>query len=185
MLTKRLALLSSSKILGCLTLCALLAGACKDDTPAPKPAPSAAEQAKAAQEAKIAQRVAEKRAKREAEEKAAAEAKAKTQAAVDALLVVPKKIPKKMRLAKACNQVTKAYDDFMHRLYSGKVVEQWDGGAKKMPLSMTKKKCLAGNVPVALCQLHALKNATPELKKEAPAIFRGCVDKFGDKTEKK
>lgn len=173
---------SRSKTLGSLTLCALLAGACKGEpTPAPKPAPSAAEQAKAAQEARIAQAIKEKRAKREAEEKAAAAAKAKTQAAVDALLVLPKKVPKRLRLAKACNQVTKAYDDFMHRVYSGKVVEQWDDGAKKMPLSMTKKKCLGGNVSVALCQINALKNAPPELKKSAPAIFRGCFDKFGGK----
>lgn len=178
----RARLTSSSKILACLALCALTFGACKDDSkPAPAPAPSAAEQAKAAQEAKIAQAIAEKRAKREAEEKAAKEAEAKMKAAVDALLVVPKKIPRKLRLPKACAKVTKAYDAFMHRLYDGKVIQQWDDGAKKMPLTMTKQKCLKGNVSVALCQINALEKATPELKKQAPAIFRGCFDKFGDK----
>lgn len=173
--------LSSS--LGVLALAAACTSGCnKESGPAPAPAPSAAEQAKAAQEAKIAKAVAEKRAKREAEEKAAAELKAKTQAAVDALLVAPDKIPRKLRkLPKACAQLTKTYDAFMHRLYSGKVIDEWDGGAKKMPLNMTKTKCLQGNVKVALCQIHALKNATPDLKKQAPAIFRGCFDKYGEK----
>lgn len=172
----------SAKNTLCLALCALLLAACKGESaPAPAPAPSAAEQAKAAQEAKIAQAIAEKRAKREAEEKAAEEAKAKMQAAVDALLVLPKKVPKRMRLPKACAKVVKAYDDFMHRVYSGKVIEQWDDGAKKMPLTMTKTKCLKGNVSVALCQINALQKAPVELKKQAPAIFKGCFDKFGDK----
>lgn len=174
--------LRSSALLGCLTLHALCAGACsKEQSPAAPPPPSAAEQAKAKQEAERAQRIAQAKAKREAEAKAAKEAEAKKKAAVEALLVAPDKAPKRLKIKKACAKLAKTYDAFMHRLYTGKVIEQWDDGAKKMQLTMTKKNCMQHNVKVALCQIHALEKATDELKKEVPAFFRGCIDKYGDK----
>lgn len=159
-------LLSAAMLWGC--------GESQKTPPAPA-APSPAE----IQQAEVERRIAAQKAEREAKAKAKADAEAQKQAKIDAIAVAPDPLPKRMKLPKACAKLAKTYDDFMHRLYDGKAIEQWDGGGKKMQLAMTKKNCLQQNVGVALCQVNALSKATADIKKEVPAIFRTCLKKYG------
>ncbi|MBL4688491.1 MAG: hypothetical protein JKY37_28135 [Nannocystaceae bacterium] len=128
-------------------------------------------------------RIAAKKAERLAKDKAKEDAIVAKQAAVDAICVLPEKLPKK--LDKACDEVSTAHDAFMVRLYSEKpeTIEKWTAG-KTMQLSMTVAQCKkAGSLEVAACQAHALTQAGAEIKKELPAIFRTCIEKFGTPPE--
>ncbi|MEM6997120.1 MAG: hypothetical protein AAF721_41835 [Myxococcota bacterium] len=132
-----------------------------------------------AEEEETAKRIAARKEKRLAEEKAKQDAIDAKQAKVDAVCVLPEQVPKK--LDKACAAVSDAHDAFMLRLYADKpeVIEKWNGG-KKMQLDLTVGQCKkTGSLEVAACQANALTNATAEIKKEIPAIFKTCIDKFG------
>lgn len=154
-----------------------------DSSSASKDAANQAVTKKQEEQAATDKRIAAKKAERLAKEKAKEDAIVAKQAAVDAVCVLPEKLPKK--LDQGCDDVSAAHDAFMLRLYSEKpeTVEKWNAG-KTMQLSMTVAQCKkAGSLEVAACQAHALGQAGSEIKKELPAIFRTCIEKFGTPPE--
>ncbi len=160
------------------TLCWSLT-ACDGGSAEKKADPAADAKAKEEEEKKA--RIEERRKKREAEAKAKEEEEKKKQAAIDAVLVLPEKMPKK--LDAACKAVGEAQDGFMNRNYEGETVEKWNN-AKATQLPMTVAQCTKqGSLEVAACQQNALATSGPELKKELPALLRGCIDKFGKAPE--
>jgi hypothetical protein len=147
--------------------------------------PSAADAAKqkpenkedAAFEAAIAKRKAE----REAKEKAEREAEENKAAAIDAAITLPEEMPE-LGIDEACEEVSKAHDRFMTRLFEGDALEKWNSGVKDTQLPMTKVQCTqADSLEVAVCQAHALDAAGPELKKALPELLRGCISKYAKK----
>jgi hypothetical protein len=160
-----------------VSLWAYLAVAACDSSKA-DPAPTKADDKKP-EDADFDKRMAERKAKREAEEKAKAEAEAAKKAAIEALCVLPdkKKIEKDQK--KACAAVGAAHDKFMARHFSGEVLDKWNA-AKGTAIPMTVAQCTkAVSVEVAACQVHALDTAPAEMKDEASALLRGCIEKFG------
>lgn len=162
--------------LAILSSCLVVAG-CDSGANNQDPAAAAAE-AKAKEDAELQKRIAARRAEREAKEKAKQEEEQKKQEAIAAVAVLPEKLPKK--LDQACEGVWEAQQGFMERLYGDnpETVEKWKAAAgtqKPMTITTCKK---AGSIEAAACQIHALENAPPELKKELPAILRYCIDKF-------
>jgi hypothetical protein len=122
-------------------------------------------------DAKMDAAIAKRKAEREAKEKAAKEAEEKIAAAVEAATVLPEKMPKNIEAG--CDEVAKAHDRFMQRLFDGPALEKWNGGLKGTQMPMTKVQCTqADSLKVAACQINALDSATPELKKELPKLFR-------------
>jgi len=124
--------------------------------------------------------IAKRKAEREAKEKAAKEEEEKIKAAIDAATVLPEKLPKSVEAG--CDEVAKAHDRFMQRLYDGPALEKWNGGVKGTQMEMTKVQCnQADSVKVAACQINALDTAGPEIKKKLPELFRTCISKYAKK----
>ena len=142
-----------------------------------------AKAAKASKKKEEEARIEARKQKRLAEAKAAEDAVKAKAAAVDAVCVLPDKLPKK--LDKACDAVADAHDKFMLKHYADNpdTITKWNGG-KGTQLPMTIAQCKkAGSIEVAACQVNAFETASVELKKEIPAIFRTCIDKFGAAAE--
>lgn len=115
---------------------------------------------------------------REAKAQAAKDAVEKKTKMVDELTVLPEKLPKK--LDKACDEVAAAQDAFMQKWFPDQA-SQWASG-KGTQLGLTKKTCVSGgSIEVAACQAKALTDAPEELRKEIPALFTACIDKFAKK----
>ena len=157
------------------------------DDSAQKKAAADAKAKKEAKEAEEAKALEKRKQERLAKEQKKKDEEAAKQAKVDAACTLPEdaEIPKK--LAKACAGVAEAHDGFMTRLYAdnAETVAKWNS-AKGTQLPMTTAQCTkAGSTKVAACQMHALNNAGPELKKELPAIFKTCIDKYGAPPEAK
>jgi hypothetical protein len=154
-----------------------MAGCNSGEAEAQRAALEAAIAKKKAEESKLDEQLAARKAAREAEKKKEDEAKAAYAAKVDALCVLPEKLPKKV--AKACDQVAEANDEFMKRMYAGAALEKWEK-AKQMQLGMTKAQCTkTGKVEVAACQMNAMNTAQDDMKKALPDIMRRCIEKFG------
>jgi hypothetical protein len=135
--------------------------------------------AKAQEEAELQKRLEERRKKREEEQKAKEEAAAKKEAQLDAVAIVPEgaKLPKD--LAKACDEVGKAQMAFFERNYEGETLEKLkasSGTAIPMTVGTCKK---SGSIEAAVCQVHALNTAPPEMKEDLSLLLRKCLDKFG------
>lgn len=122
--------------------------------------------------------LAKRKADREAKEQAVKDAEAKKLKLVQDLAVLPAKLPKK--LDKACDEVAAAQDAFMQKWFPDQA-SQWASG-KGTQLGLTKKTCVSGgSIEVAACQAKALTDAPEELRKEIPALFTACIDKFAKK----
>ena len=173
------------KLLRVLPLVLVFSVGCDDS--AQKKAAADAKAKKEAKEAEEAAALEKRKQERLAKQKAEEDAEAAKQAAIDALCTLPEdaEIPKK--LDKACAAVAEAHDGFMNRLYAdnAETVAKWNS-AKGTQLPMTTGQCTkAGSTKVAACQIHALNTATVELKKELPAMFKTCIDKYGAPPEPK
>lgn len=172
------------KLVALMIVPLLLAG-CDNSTDAKKTAANDAATKAAAEEAESAKRIEARKQKRLAEEQAKKDEVAKMEAAVDAICVLPEKLPKK--LDKACDAVGVAHDGFMQKHYGAnpETIKKWNG-AKQMQLGMTTAQCTkSGSIEVAACQANGLNTAPTELKKQIPAIFKRCIDKFGAPPEPK
>ncbi len=122
--------------------------------------------------------VAKRRAEREAKEKAVKDAEAAKLQQIKDLAVLPEKLPKK--LDKACDEVAAAQDAFMQKWFPDQAT-QWAAG-KGTQLGLTKKTCVGGgSIEVAACQAKILTDAPEALRKEIPALFSSCIEKFGKK----
>ena len=140
------------------------------DPPAPK---TAAEPDKAVEDG-----VAKRRAEREAKAAAAQAAEAEKQAQIAAVATLPDKLPK--NLDKACDEVAAAQDAFMRKWFPNEL-SKWES-AKGTQMGLTKTTCTGtGSIEVAACQAKALTDAPEALRKEVPALFSTCIDKFGPK----
>jgi len=145
------------------------------DAPAEDPA------AKQAEAPPAEDPLAKRKADREAKAKAAEEAAAAEVAAIDELAVLPATLPKK--LDKACDERTKAEDDFMHKHYEGEALAKWES-AKGTQLGFAKQGCVdGGSIQVAACQVYAMQNAPTELRKKLPEMLKRCMEKFGGPTK--
>lgn len=149
--------------------------ACGGNKPAEAKKQEAAADAKAAP---VDDAVARRRAEREAKEQAVKDAEEKKLQQIKDLAALPEKLPKK--LDKACDEVAAAQDAFMQKWFPDQA-SQWASG-KGTQLGLTKKTCVSGgSIEVAACQAKALTDAPEELRKEIPALFSSCIDKFGPK----
>ncbi len=135
--------------------------------------PDAKADAKATEDAEKQKRVDERRKKREADAKAAKDAEDAKAAAIEALLTIPETLPKD--LGKACAAVGDAQDAFVKRLFDAEAAAK-AASAKGMAVKTCNQ---TGSIEVAVCQKRALDGAPAELKKELPALLRGCIEKFG------
>ncbi|GEM_PF-968942 len=123
------------------------------------------------------QKAAERKAEREAKKKAEEDAKAKLAAEIDQIAVLPAKLAKSNKAA--CADVSKAYDQFMTKSFTGETLDKWNQ-AKNTQLGMTERNCNAANkLEVATCQATALSKAPPTLKDNVPDILARCMEKFG------
>jgi len=125
--------------------------------------------------------LAKRKADREAKKKAKEDAEAAKAKAIDDLCVLPEEMPKK--LDKACEDASKAQDEFMMKHYDGEALKKWNG-AKSTQLQMATAQCnKAGSIEAAACQIHALSTAPVEQKKALPDLLRRCLEKFPKKAE--
>jgi hypothetical protein len=156
-----------SALLCSLLLCLGLSACDKPEEKAEKKVEEESEEDKA-----VAERLAKKRAEREAAEKAEAD----KLAMIQSLLVLPEKMPKDLK--QACDQAANAQDEFMKRHFDGDALAKWEA-AKGTQLGMVKASCAKmQSIEVPACQVHAMDNAPPELKKNLPELLKGCIDKF-------
>lgn len=158
----------------------LLAAACGE----PKVDPTIAQAVQTESEMqKAAETLATKeRAEREAKAKARRELEARRAEELDAAAQLPAQLPADM--ARACDAVTSAYDEFMKR-GSEKDVLSWHDGRRKA-LGQRRTHCVTvGNLEVAACEAEALQLEFASLAdvpraEAARMVMQRCLEKFGD-----
>jgi hypothetical protein len=162
-----------------LLMCCLGLAACGE----PKVDPTIAQAVSTENEMKKAAEAlaAKEKAQREAEAKARGELEAKRRAEIDDAARLPTDLPDD--LARACDAVTAAYDEFMKR-GSEKDVLSWHDGRRKA-LGQRRTHCITvGSVEVAACEAEVLQHEFASLADvprvdAARMVMERCVEKFG------
>jgi hypothetical protein len=108
---------------------------------------------------------------------AAAEVESAREAAFAKLIDVPPELPEDLETA--CKEMVAAYDDFTTSRLDAEELPRWTA-VKARDLENIEEHCLAqGNVRVAACENHALRNApTDFVAGDATHIVSQCEDKL-------
>jgi hypothetical protein len=116
---------------------------------------------------------------------AAAAAEADLQAHAEAVTIVPPTLPKSLKVA--CAEVAEALDAIVRRQFEDDPagVAEWETQRTTM-MAEARSECEdQGELDVAACKAHALRNADDRLVGDAFGLMERCQEKYADELAQK